>query len=52
MTIEEILEKAYQLYPVSPSGFSDGYFVDGNSDLRSGYIRGYQDALRDMEEKI
>ena len=51
MTIEEILEKAYQLYPVSPSGFSDGDLVDDNSDLRNGYIRGYQDALKEIEEK-
>jgi len=51
MTIEEILEKAYQLYPVSPNGFLGGDLIDGNSDLRNGYIRGYQDALKDMEEK-
>jgi hypothetical protein len=51
MTIEELLEKAYQLYPVSPSGFSDGDLVDGNLDLRNGYIRGYQDALKEIEEK-
>ena len=51
MTIEEILEKAYQLYPVSPNGFLGGDLIDGNSDLRNGYIRGYQDALKEIEEK-
>jgi len=51
MTTEEILEKAYQVYKVSPSGFSDGEIVDSNSDARNGYIRGYQDALREIEEK-
>ena len=51
MTISEILEKAYQVYPVSPNGFMGGELVDGNSDERNGYIRGYQDALKEIEEK-
>ena len=51
MTTEEIIAKAYQVYKVSPSGFSDGEIVDGNSDARNGYIRGYQDALKEIEEK-
>lgn len=50
MTLEEIITKAYQVYKVSPSGFQDGEIVDGNSDARNGYIRGYQDALKDMKE--
>lgn len=51
MTIEEIIAKAYQLYPVSPNGFLDGDITDCNSEARSGYIRGYQDALKDMGKK-
>ena len=51
MTISEIIERAYQVYPVSPSGFLGGDLVDGNSEARNGYIRGFQDALKEMEEK-
>ena len=51
MTIDEILAKAYQIYKVSPSGFSDGEIVDKNSEARNGYIKGYQDALKEIEEK-
>ena len=49
MTLSEILEKAYQVYPVSSIGFSDGDMLDSNSEARNGYIRGYQDAIKDME---
>ena len=51
MTIEEIITKAYQVYKVSSGGFSDGDVLDANSEARNGYIRGYQDALKDIEEK-
>ena len=51
MTISEIIERAYQVYPVSPSGFLGGDLVDGNSEARNGYIRGFQDALKEIEEK-
>ena len=51
MTIDEIIAKAYQVYKVSPTGFSDGELVDSNSEARNGYIRGYQDALKEIEEK-
>lgn len=51
MTMDEIIAKAYQVYKVSPGGFFDGELIDRNSEARNGYIRGFQDALKEMEEK-
>lgn len=50
MKTNKLFDLAYKLYPVSPGGYFDGEMIDGNSNARRAYVRGFEDAVKYLKD--
>lgn len=51
MKTNKLFDLAYKLYPEVPGGYFDGEMIDGNSNARWAYIRGFEDAVKYLKSK-